>query len=107
MKVVVQNGCEHVLSRNDVENAIKNIPSKYFGSVSQITLCQSDNEDYYVRYYEKSKALSLFCARDTDASKVDVLNELLIALACIYDIDEYPLKITKNRRDYYLNEMLE
>jgi len=41
MKIVVQNGCDHALSRKDIETAIKNIPSKYFTEVSQITLYQS------------------------------------------------------------------
>lgn len=105
MKVVIQNGCEHVLNRRDVEAIIQSTPSKFAGGIKQITLYQSSSDEMYVEYYKKSKDVGLFCPKNTDISKRDAIDELLIALACIADRGEYPKKLSKSRRNYYLNEI--
>ena len=107
MKIVMQNGCKHALSRDDVDAVLQNISPKYFENISNIALYQSQNEDIYVKYYRKEKIIGLFCAKDSKVSKRDVINELLISLAVIYDIDDYPLRLSESRRRHYLEEILE
>lgn len=105
MKIVVQNGCDHAPSRSDVERLVRDVPLKYCRVISNISLYQGDQSNVYVKYYQKSGTLGLFCPRGTGVDKSEAADELPIALACIHDINEYPLRLSKSRRQHYLAEM--
>lgn len=96
MKVVVQNGAEHPLSRKDVEAFVRNLPYRYRKLAGQLVLCKGELGAAMVIYHEKRGSLDLFCGRDVPAAVA--LEELGVALVAISETGDVPDKITASRR---------
>lgn len=104
MKIVVQNGCEHVLTRSSLEHLIKEVPPKYLRAIRQITLFQSSDERMYAQFFKKDKVLGLFCPKNWPGSSSEAVDELLVAIASIHDSGDYH-NLRKTLRQEYLEEM--
>jgi len=83
MKVIVQNGCNHALSRKEVELIIPLFPLGWRKKVKSITLCQGNNS-VEVWFHKKEKILNLFSPEDKAGSlKNPAIEEILISLSYI------------------------
>ena len=94
MKVTVQNGAAHGLSRRDVESIVPLLPPVWSKSVAQITLYQGSIPAAEVKFYPKEKILGLFWPTPSDSiSKSQGLNELLLALSVISEHGHLPTRL--------------
>jgi hypothetical protein len=74
MKVTVQNGAAHGLSRRDVEAVIPLLPASWSNRVDQLVLYQGESAAVKASFYPKKKLLGLFWAMPTEsASKAEGL----------------------------------
>ena len=104
MKVVMQNGTGHTLNRREMDALVKMFPKSWSSTISKIALYHARESSLYTVYYPKQKTVGLFCPMDTPQTKQDAVNELLIAIVCIIDRGDLPRKMTKSRRQYYLDQ---
>ena len=105
MKIIVQNGCSHSLSRSEVESIVSIFPSGWRKHVSSIVLYQSKGE-IKTRYYKKEQTLGLFGPMKPVVPQIKVLliQELLIALGYIAENADLPQRISKSARLFYLEK---
>jgi hypothetical protein len=100
MKVVVQNGAAHGLSRRDVEAVIPLFPSAWSTAVQQITLYQGREQKVSVSFYPKQQILGLFWpAEASSVPKAEALRELLLALSVVSDRGELPARLPASVRE--------
>ena len=109
MKVVVQNGVRHALSRQDAEAMVQLFPSSWGKAVKSITLYQTNEGRVSVGYHSKEKAIGLYWPREANQlhSKSSAIDELLIAMAAVVDKGDLPDKLSESRRTKYLNDTVE
>ena len=99
MKVTLQNGAVRGLTRRDVEAIIPLFPPSWSTSVSQIVLYQGQGPSVSAAFYAKSHTLGLFWPRGSaTVSKVDGLEELLVALSVASERGELPATLSKSIR---------
>ena len=83
MKVVVQNGANHCLSRKDAEFVVSRLPSSWSSSVQQILLAAGDSIS--TSFHPKERVLCLYCpsgpaeARNKGAAVYQLLHALAAA----------------------------
>ena len=100
MKVVVQNGAAHGLTRREVEAVIPLFPSGWSKSVEQITLYQGQSESVSAVFYPKKRALGLFWPADVaSVSKAEGLRELLVSLSVASERGELPTRLSPSVRE--------
>ena len=105
MNVVVQNGCNHILSRADLESALATLPESWFRDIQSVTLCQGQESRVYASFHKKEHVLGLHCPENHEGlTKPAAIEELLIALACIKDRGELPDRLSKAARGAYQAE---
>ena len=105
MKVVVQNGCEHVLSRKDVEAVLSKLPVRLSRVVNTIALCQGDISGLEFSFHKKEKTLELFSLRSLEPIEKGKAIELLVAgLLCVDDRGEWPERLSVSKRGAYITE---
>ena len=108
MKLVVQNGCRHILSRKDVESALLMLPPGWGTRVQKVVLYQGQESRVYVTFYAKEGALGLFCPEEhAGLNKAAALEELFLAFACIKDRGDLPERISESARESYRAEAQE
>ena len=100
MKVVIQNGSNHPLSRSDAESLFSGMSDSWSNIISNVTLYRSENEEIYSYYYNKSKVLGIFSPETS--KKEDVINIIYIALGCLKCIGDIPKKIPASKRKDYM-----
>jgi hypothetical protein len=106
MKVTVQNGAAHGLSRRDVETIIPLVPASWSGGVRQIVLYQGDSSDLKAVFYPKKKLLGLFWPVPAEsASKPDGVQELLVALSVVAERRELPERLSPALRERHVAEV--
>ncbi len=107
MKVVVQNGCDHALTRKEVEAMIPLFPTGWKNKAISIVLYQGDAIESI--YHEKENIFGLFCPKNNKniESKEKVVEELLLGLACISDKNKPPNHLNRSERNYYLDKTME
>ena len=106
MKVTVQNGAAHGLSRRDVETIIPLVPASWSAAVHQIVLYQGDSPDLKSAFYPKNKLLGLFWPAPAEsASKADGVQELLVALSVVAERGELPERLSPALRERHLGEV--
>jgi len=106
MKVVVQNGAAHGLSRRDVESIVTLLPSSWSRFVAQITLYQGTIPSVEIKFYPKKKILGMFWPTPPDSiSKSQGLNELLLALSVISERANLPSRLASSVREKHLAEI--
>lgn len=106
MKVTVQNGATHGLSRRDVESIIPLFPRAWLVAVQQIVLYQGKGKDVSALYYPEKRLLGLFWPVDaTNVSKAAGLEELLVALSVVADRGELPARLSKSIRKRHAGDV--
>ena len=104
MKIVVQNGCNHALSRKEMESIIPLFPSRWSNKVKSITLCQGD-DSIEVEFHEKEMILDFFSPEDkTGSLKNSAIEEILISLSCISSEKKPPNHLSRSEREHYFFE---
>lgn len=105
MKVVVQNGCAHVLGRQDVENILPVLPKRIDRTVTSITLCQGDGDELFLRFHKKEKSLALYCPENAKPlSKREAIELLVAGILCIDERGEWPDRMPESRISAYVGE---
>jgi hypothetical protein len=96
MKITVQNGTIHCLSRKDAEALLPMLPQSWHKQVSSIVL-YGGNELAKATFYPQTRTLGLFGPSNrTDLpAKTEAITELLIALSIVSERGELPTKPTK------------
>jgi hypothetical protein len=106
MKITVQNGAAHGLSRRDVEAVIPLLPGSWSNLVEQIVLYQGDAATVKSSFYPKKKLLGLFWPVPVEsASKAEGLQELLLALSVVEERGELPDRLSPAVRERHLGEI--
>ena len=99
MKVTVQNGAAHGLSRREVEAIIPLFPPAWSTPVQQIVLYQGQGDDVSAAFYPEKHLLGLFWPVDVaSVSKAAGLEELLVALSVVAERGELPARLSKSIR---------
>ena len=108
MKVTVQNGAEHGLTRLDVESIDPLFPPAWAKCVEQIVLYQSLTDSLTTTYYPGQRVIGLHWPRPKElASKEEGIRELLLALSVAAELGELPSKLAKSVRLRHLEALEE
>jgi hypothetical protein len=106
MKVTVQNGAAHGLSRRDVEAMIPLFPMSWSSCVQQIVLYQGDTPALKSAFYPKKKLLGFFWPVPVEAaSKSEGVQELLVALSVVAERGELPDRLSPAARDRHMENV--
>jgi hypothetical protein len=98
MKVVVQNGSNHGLSRSTVERMLTFFPSEWDKNVAQILLCGGNKLE--VSFHEKDRILSLAWPRDSPRpTAADAIRMLVAALDTLSERGMLPNSFRPLRKD--------
>lgn len=108
MKVTIQNGAEHGLTRLEVEAIVPLFPSAWSKSVQQIVLYQSLTGSLATTYHPKQRLLGLHWPRPKElASKENGIRELLLAISVAVELGELPSKLANAVRLRHLEAVEE
>lgn len=104
MKVTVQNGATHGLSRKEAEAMLPLFPTDWSRLVKSIVLYQGTGAAMEANYYPKESILGLFWPATNAASpsKTEAIEELLLALAVINERGELPVRLSSSQRSHVL-----
>lgn len=103
MKVTVQNGAAHGLSRRDVEAIIPLLPNSWATQIEQIILYRGQDPGVSAAFYPKKHMLGLFWpAANLSVSKAEGLEELLVAMSVISERGELPVHLSKCARERHV-----
>lgn len=107
MKVTVQNGANHGLSRANVEAMLRHFPWTWSRTVDAIVLYQHQQPDLLCQYYEKERILGLFwpSAEREHPTKVEAVEEMLVALSAIAERGSLPTRLSASLRQQYLDDV--
>jgi hypothetical protein len=106
MKVTVQNGAAHGLTRRDVEAIIPLLPASWARCVEQIVLYQGETPQLRASFYPKQKTLGLFWPVPSEsASKEEGLQELLLALSIVAERGDLPDRVSPALRERHEAEL--
>lgn len=99
MKVVIQNGVLHALSRREAECIVGQLPKRFLDVADSLVLYQGGG-DPTVEYYQRSRSVGLFWSRHSGSSELKMIGvwELLIALQVIADLGHLPARLSRSRR---------
>lgn len=105
MKVVVQNGCAHVLGRQDVEDILPVLPKRIDRTVTSITLYQGDRDELFLSFHKKEKSLGLYCPTNAEhLSKRGAIELIVAGMLCIDERGEWPDRMPESRMTAYMEE---
>lgn len=105
MKVAVQNGCAHVLGRQDVESILPVLPKRIDRTVTSITLYQGDGDGLFLSFHKKEKAVGLYCPIEAKLlSKREAIEFLVAGILCIDDRGDWPDRLPESRMAAYIEE---
>lgn len=92
MRVTVQNGAAHGLSRDDVERMVQCFPSGWSRLVKSIVLYQGTETGISVSFYPKEGIIGLFWpAKSAEPpSKAEAIDKLLVAMAIVAEQGALP-----------------
>jgi hypothetical protein len=100
MKVLVQNGANHCLSRREVEAMLPFFPTTWASAVDTILLSHGSSSTLVAKYYPKARELSLECPEEPQGArdKTRAVTELLVALAFVAEHGVLPNRIGSGQR---------
>ena len=107
MKVTVQNGSQHPVSRNEMEAIVQEIPTDLLKGIASVCMYKSDSGEPYVEFYEKEQILGFFghASTSTVACKLEALEMLAFALIFLRDTNSIPSRISKAKRSSVQGEV--
>lgn len=84
MRVTVQNGASHCLSRFEVEAMLEVFPHAWHSAVETILLARGEEQPKVV-FYPKAKELALYCSKESASveEKSAAVVELLVGIAAV------------------------
>src|SRR5688572_15425025 len=97
MRVTVQNGSLHGVTRGELEAMLPLFPSHWGEAVRSITLCQGTEQTVLVGYHAKEQVVAFHwpTPATSNLTKRDGLAELLVSLAVIAERRAVPRKMSK------------
>jgi len=100
MKIIVQNGATHTLSRKQAEAIVALFPAPWIKSVDSLTFYQGNGESLHVEHYPRARAVGLFWPSSLypQPTAAEATQELLIALAIATERGNLPPKVSKSMR---------
>jgi hypothetical protein len=106
MKVTVQNGSLHGISRSELEAMVPLFPEAWSNAVNSIVLCQAADPMFRVTYHPKERVAGLHwpASAEVPPTKEEALAELLVSLAVISERRELPRRVSKALRSRFLAE---
>lgn len=96
MKVTVQNGSNHALSREIVERVLADIPTAWKHRVDDVLIGAKTTPDPKVIFHEKGRSVSVYGPLGKDVAAC--LEEMLTALSIISERGDLPLRIGSSLR---------
>lgn len=106
MKVTVQNGATHGLSRQEVESMVPLFPPSWSKHVKHIVLYQGDGPEVTASFYPKEQILGLFWPdKAASAPKTEGVRELLVALSVVKERGELPARLSASLRKRHQSEV--
>lgn len=99
MKVVVQNGSQHPITRKEMEAIIQVIPNSLKKRISSICLYHSESDEPDTTFFDKSKTLGFYGYANVSTldRKIEALEELAFSLILLRDTGETPFKLSKSK----------
>lgn len=109
MKVTIQNGSLHGLSRRDVEAVAPLFPKSWSEVVTLIVLCHGEGSTVSTAFYPKQKTMALFWPSSlvTAPTKLEAVEELLVALSIARERGELPERVSKSLRAGHFESLRE
>lgn len=106
MKVTVQNGSIHGISRAELEAMVPLFPAAWHRAINSIVLYQGVDPTLRVSYHPKERVAGLHwpATAQVPPTKEEALAELLVSLALISERLEVPRKVSKALRTRFLAE---
>jgi hypothetical protein len=101
MKIIVQNGAKHLLTRNVIESLLPKMPTEWGEGVDSILICSSTSERPLIEYYPKMKQVAVW-GTNTEKSLFLILRELFVSLSVLFERGDLPQKLNKSLYDYHL-----
>lgn len=103
MKVVIQNGVRHALSRSDVEAMLPTFPPDWERQVTSIVLYQTSEARPFALYHPKEKILGLYwpATSSSPLSKSAAIEELCVAFAAVAEMGHLPPRLSGQRKADY------
>jgi hypothetical protein len=100
MKVIVQDGATHSLSRKQAEAIIGLLRASWITAIDSLTLYQGNEEAFHVKHYPKARAVGMFWPPSShpQPTAAEATKELLVALAIATERGNLPLKISRSVR---------
>lgn len=102
MKVVVQNGSAHGLSRVEIECVLGVVPRRGSDAVRQVVLYQGAGELVEAKFFAKEGVLGLYWPVAGSVKKADAVRELLLALSVIAERGDLPESLSAAKREAHL-----
>ena len=109
MKVTVQNGAAHGLSRGEVEAMVRVFPAAWSHLVKSIVLYQGGEVEIDVSFHPKEKVVGLYWPSSSvvPSSKAKAIEKLLVALAVVAERGELPARMSTSLRGRILEQVAE
>ena len=100
MKIIVQNGASHGLSRRKAEALVELFPSSWSNAIKALTLYQGEGPAVEFRHYPKEQSFGMFWPPASCAQPVlaEAVGELLVALAIVVEQGSLPQRVSSSLR---------
>lgn len=109
MKVTVQNGAAHGLTRGEVEAMVRVFPAAWSRLVKSIVLYQGGEVEIDVSFHPKERIVGLHWPSSSvvPSSKANAIEKLLVALAIVAERGELPARMSSSLRARILEQVAE
>lgn len=96
MRVTVQNGAKHGLSRSEAEMVVRVLPPSLSSVAKSLVLYGTTDSEIKVSYHPKEQVIGLYwpIERSPVPSKSQAVEELLVALSIIAESGNLPERIS-------------
>jgi hypothetical protein len=104
MKVIIQNDAKHGFSRNEMEAIVCQLPAAMTRRVESIVLCHCAESSVKISFHSKEQVVALYWPQsiESETTKSEAIEALLIALSIIAERGELPEHIGKALQMHHL-----
>lgn len=106
MKLTIQNGCVHALTRKEMESILPLFPARWNKGVDAIVFYQGKKANIYTEYYKKERILGLFWPKTTqpETDKIKAVEELIVGLECVAENASPSIKMSESERNHFIEK---